>query len=203
MSITIHLTDVAKRFGRQWLYQNVSSVLQMGKSYALTGNNGSGKSTLLQIIYGYQTPTKGKVEYLRNKEKLNQSEWIKYISYTAPYIDLPDELTLEEQLNFHFQFKSIVSGFTIDDVIEACWLTESRHKKIKHFSSGMKQRVKLAQVFFADTPVYLLDEPCTNLDERGIEWYRQEIISRKNNRLIVIASNQAFEYDFVDEQIKI
>lgn len=203
MLAQIEVTDLGKRFGRQWLFQNVSALMQFGKTYALVGNNGSGKSTLLQLIYGYQTATKGTVVCTINQQQLTVAQIINYASYVAPYIDLPEELTLEEQLQFHFQFKPLKKGVSIDDVISAIWLDESRHKKIKHFSSGMKQRVKLAQAFYAETPLLFLDEPCTNLDAKGIAWYREQVLSLQLNRLIVIASNQTFEYDFAHEQIEV
>lgn len=199
----IELQQIGKRFGRQWLFQNVSALLQNGSTYALTGNNGSGKSTLLQLIYGYQTCTKGKVLVTAQGHSIHPDTLYKQSGYVAPYLDLPEELTLEEQLRFHFSFKPLIKGMTLGDVMEAIWLTDSREKKIKHFSSGMKQRVKLAQAFFADVPVLFFDEPCTNLDEKGINWYRQQLIQLKQNRLIVIASNQLFEYDFADQVIRV
>lgn len=203
MLAQIEVTDLGKRFGRQWLFQNVSALMQFGKTYALVGNNGSGKSTLLQLIYGYQTPSKGNVVCRINGQEVTMAQLIQHASYVAPYLDLPEELTLEEQLQFHFQFKSLKKGVSIDDVISAIWLDESRHKKIKHFSSGMKQRVKLAQAFYAQTPLLFLDEPCTNLDAKGIAWYREQMLSLQSNRLIVIASNQTFEYDFAHEQLEV
>ncbi len=203
--LQIALQQVGKRFGKQWLFQNVSALLKQGNTYALTGNNGSGKSTLLQIIYGYQTASKGNI-VLTNTQTgatIPVQQIHQQTSYVAPYLDLPEELTLEEQLHFHFNFKTLECGYTIDDIINQIWLTESRHKKVKHFSSGMKQRVKLAQAFYANSPILFFDEPCTNLDARGIEWYREMVLKLRKNKLVVIASNQTFEYDFADEVIEV
>lgn len=203
--LQIELQQVGKRFGKQWLFQNVSALLKQGNTYALTGNNGSGKSTLLQIIYGYQTASKGNIVLTDSQTSLivPVQQIHQQTSYVAPYLDLPEELTLEEQLHFHFKFKTLQIGYTIDDIIKEIWLTESRHKKVKHFSSGMKQRVKLAQAFYANSPILFFDEPCTNLDARGIEWYREMILKLRKNKLVVIASNQTFEYDFADEVIEV
>jgi ABC-type multidrug transport system ATPase subunit len=203
--LQIELQQVGKRFGKQWLFQNVSALLKQGNTYALTGNNGSGKSTLLQIIYGYQTASKGNIVLTDAQTGLiiPVQQIHQQTSYVAPYLDLPEELTLEEQLNFHFNFKTLQSGYTIDDIIKEIWLNESRHKKVKHFSSGMKQRVKLAQAFYANSPILFFDEPCTNLDARGIEWYREMVLKLRKNKLVVIASNQTFEYDFADEVLRI
>lgn len=199
----IELQQIGKRFGRQWLFQNVSVLMQTGKTYALTGNNGSGKSTLLQLIYGYQTPSKGKVSVLFNRHEIPVAALFGHSAFVAPYVDLPEELTVEEQLKFHFSFKKIVPGFTISKIIEEIWLTESTDKRIKYLSSGMRQRLKLAQVFYSDVPVWFFDEPCTNLDAKGIEWYRKQIMEAGKEKLVVIASNQAFEYDFADQVIEV
>jgi ABC-type multidrug transport system ATPase subunit len=201
-SFSITLQQIGKRFGRQWLFQNVSVLMKQGNTYALTGNNGSGKSTLLQVIYGYQSPTKGALLVKDTADtEVAAASLYKHISFVAPYTELPEEFTLREQLSFHFSFKPIAPGFDIQSVIDAIWLNESADKKIKHFSSGMRQRVKLAQAFYADTPALLLDEPCTNLDKRGIEWYHDTLKTQKQKKLVVIASNQLYEYELADSVI--
>ncbi|MES2691719.1 MAG: ATP-binding cassette domain-containing protein [Bacteroidota bacterium] len=202
-SLHIELQQIGKRFGRQWLFQNVSVLMQTGKTYALTGNNGSGKSTLLQLIYGYQTPSKGKLSVQLNQQDIPVSELFGHSAFVAPYIDLPEELTVEEQLKFHFSFKTIAPGFTISKIIEEIWLTESTGKKIKHLSSGMRQRLKLAQAFYSDVPLWFFDEPCTNLDAKGMEWYRNQVIGSGKKKLVIIASNQVYEYDFADQVIEV
>lgn len=201
--LTIELHQIGKRFGRQWLFQNVSFLLQSNKVYALTGNNGSGKSTLLQIIYGYQSTSKGKVVTLLNNQTFNHSDLFQHSSFVAPYLDLPDELTVEEQLNFHFSFKAINPNYTVKRIMDEIWLSDSANKKIKYLSSGMRQRLKLAQVFYAQNQAAFFDEPCTNLDQRGMDWYRNEMMRLRAQCLVVIASNQLFEYDFADEVIVI
>lgn len=197
--VSITLEDVGKRFGRQWLFRNVSLLFETGKAYALTGFNGSGKSTLLQIAYGYQTPSKGKILY----NGIAANELFRFSGFVSPYLELPEELTLEEQLTFHFQFKKLRNNISMLQVAERCGLANHMDKQIRFFSSGMKQRLKLAQCFYADTPVLLLDEPCTNLDQNGIDWYREEIRQIKGERLVIIASNQTYEYDFCEQVIDV
>lgn len=200
-SLHIELQQIGKRFGKQWLFQNVSVLMAAGKTYALTGNNGSGKSTLLQLIYGYQTPSKGKVLIQLNEHQLPVADLFMHSAFVAPYIDLPDELSVSEQLEFHFSLKKKNPAFSIPEIIKEMWLEESAGKKIKHLSSGMRQRLKLAQAFYADVPVLFFDEPCTNLDAKGIAWYREQVAGLAKHKLVIIASNQAFEYDFADEVI--
>src|SRR5690606_22272553 len=106
-------------------------------------------------------------------------------------------------LNFHFSFKKPLQGFSVKKIIEFTGLQNSTHKQIGDFSSGMKQRVKLAQAFFSDTPILLLDEPCTNLDEAGVSQYQEWIQDFTKNRLVIIASNDPREYFFCKEKIQI
>ena len=77
------------------------------------------------------------------------------------------------------------------------------NKQIRNYSSGMKQRVKLAQAIFSDVPVVLLDEPCTNLDATGIQLYHDLIDVYCKNRMVVVSSNDEVEYRFCKERLNI
>jgi len=82
-------------------------------------------------------------------------------------------------------------------------LDQATHKQIRYFSSGMKQRVKLAQAIFSDTLILLLDEPCTNLDEAGIAVYHKLVADYTRGRLVIISSNDVQEYDFCEQTVNI
>ncbi|MFI5221916.1 MAG: ATP-binding cassette domain-containing protein [Bacteroidia bacterium] len=199
----ISLENVGKKFNRQWLFKNISYEIGEKKSCVLTGNNGSGKSTLLQMIFGFQTISIGKIIISKESKIIPAEEIFQNISFTAPYLELPEELTPAELLRFHFIFKAKDPFFTLEEIVSKCKLENSLHKQIKFFSSGMKQRLKLALVFFSTAPVLLLDEPCSNLDAQGIQWYLDMIGEVAGKRTIVIASNQEFEYDFCEDGIRI
>ena len=79
----------------------------------------------------------------------------------------------------------------------------SKNKLIKYFSSGMKQRLKLALAFCSDTPMLMLDEPTSNLDSQGVDWYLNLVQQFAENRLTIVCSNQEHEYSFCDEQLNI
>jgi ABC-type multidrug transport system ATPase subunit len=100
---------------------------------------------------------------------------------------------LHEFLSFHFKFKNLSAGYTIEKIIDISGLKEAKDKFIKNFSSGMKQRVKLATVFFSESQIILLDEPTTNLDVKGVEWY-DEMLKTINNKMVLIGSNLEREY---------
>lgn len=173
-------------------------------AYALLGPNGSGKSTLLRIVAGMQSPSKGKV-YIKSDAGTDVplNEAFEYIAFSAPGMELVEELTLREFLDFHFSFKRPLPGLNVKDIIELIGLQKAADKQIGDYSSGMKQRVKLAQAIFADTPILLLDEPCTNLDQAGVDQYTAWMHQFAKGRLVVVASNDEREYFFCREKIEV
>lgn len=193
---------VAKRFHNHHIFKNVSLQFEAPNCYALLGANGSGKSTLLRIIAGIQSPTKGKVIHSLDEKEIAPEDCFRNISFCAPGMDLVEEMTLKEFLTFHFGFKKMLAGFTIDKIIELTGLKNVENKFIGDYSSGMKQRVKLAQAIFSDTPALFLDEPCTNLDQKGVDQYRNWVMEYGKNRLVIIASNELREYDFCNNHIE-
>jgi ABC-type multidrug transport system ATPase subunit len=99
--------------------------------------------------------------------------------------------------------KGWLSSIDTKQIVYLLRLEKSAHKQIRYFSSGMKQRVKLAQANFSDVPAVLLDEPLTNLDDDGILLYQSLIKNYCGNRLVIVSSNDKKEYSFCDEIINI
>jgi ABC-type multidrug transport system ATPase subunit len=211
----ISLINAGKRFNRDWIFRNINQEFISGTAYAITGPNGSGKSTLLQAIGGAIMMSEGKAEYkignrqsaignaTESEKEIEVDNAFRYISIAAPYLELIEEMTLLEMLEFHAQFKPLISHTNIPDIISIIGLKAAANKQIRFYSSGMKQRVKLAQAIFSDVPCVLLDEPCTNLDAVGIELYHQLIRDYGNNRLIIVSSNDPQEYSFCRDKISI
>jgi ABC-type multidrug transport system ATPase subunit len=107
-------------------------------------------------------------------------------------------------VTFHHRFRQFVDGMDTEAVIKATTLSKNRNKPIRYFSSGMKQRVKLALAILSDTPLLLLDEPASNLDLAGIEWYRNLVARHRNDRIVIVCSNsQPQEHDFCGSSILI
>lgn len=197
----IILDNAGKRFNRDWIFRNLTITFEKGKQYAITGPNGSGKSTLLQVLSGSMSPSSGKINW-QQPEVLPHEEVHKYVSIAAPYLEIIEEMTASEFLHFHQTFKPL-NGTSIKDILEIIGLSHAADKQIRFYSSGMKQRVKLAQAIFASAPILLLDEPCTNLDTTGYELYHHLIKEYCQNKLVVVSSNDINEYDFCEEVISI
>jgi ABC-type multidrug transport system ATPase subunit len=199
----ISLINAGKRFNRDWIFRNFNYGFTTGNAYAITGPNGSGKSTLLQIIGGAMIMSEGNVQYAMGNGQVAIDNAYQHISIAAPYLELIEEMTITEFLQFHQQFKSFLPGFSPKNIIATIGLEKAAHKQIRYYSSGMKQRVKLAQAIFSDVACILLDEPCTNLDAEGIALYHHLIGNYCHNRLIIVSSNDEQEYSFCNERVSI
>jgi ABC-type multidrug transport system ATPase subunit len=199
----ISLSAAGKRFNREWIFRNVHTEFHSSNSYAIIGPNGSGKSTLLQCIGGMLQLSEGQVEYSIENKQLHIEDAYKQIVFCAPYMDVIEEMTLIEFLNFHNQFKSFFDHFSLMQVIDEIGLGAAANKQIRFYSSGMKQRVKLAQAILSDAAVVLLDEPCSNLDTGGIALYHSLIKKYCGNRLVIVCSNDEVEYNFCNTVISI
>jgi ABC-type multidrug transport system ATPase subunit len=195
----ITLIDAGKRFNREWIFRHLSYEFNTGHSYAITGPNGSGKSTLLQSIAGAIGISEGMVNY----GAIPPEHAYRHLSLAAPYLQLIEEMTVTEFLHFHAAFKPLLPGCAVAEIIRRVGLENAAHKQMRYYSSGMKQRVRLAQALFSDTSVVLLDEPCTNLDGEGVALYQQLIREYTRDRLVVVSSNDLQEYEFCKEKIDI
>ncbi len=199
----ITLTDAGKRFNRDWIFRHLSYEFTTGFSYAITGPNGSGKSTLLQVLAASVAASEGRLSYLLDDRAVSDDQIYRHVSIAAPYLEVIEEMTLAEFLAFHGRFKPFLPGMDVPTIIHSLQLEKSAHKQIRYYSSGMKQRVKLAQAFFSDTPLMLLDEPCTNLDAEGIALYTSLVRDYGQGRLIIVSSNDLQEYAYCEKRLNI
>lgn len=196
----ISLQNVGKRYNREWIFRHFSFDFATTGFYAITGANGSGKSTLLQVVAGATMHSEGKLIFQQNDGTHLEEPYSK-ISIAAPYLELIEEFTATELLDFHAGFKKLTTH--IPDILQSVNLEKAAHKQIRYFSSGMKQRLKLAQAFFSESDVLFLDEPTTNLDAEGTSLYQNLVKNNTGNRLLIISSNVPEEYAFCKEVIKI
>jgi ABC-type multidrug transport system ATPase subunit len=199
----ITLENIGRRFNREWIFREINYTFNNKGSYAILGPNGSGKSTLLQVLNGSLVPSAGAISYTRDGNAIEPENVFNYLSLAAPYLELIEEFTLNEMVDFHFRFKTFKPGIDKNVLNDILNLRGSQNKMIRYFSSGMKQRLKLALAFCADTPMLMLDEPTSNLDTQGIDWYLNLVEKFSANRLTIICSNQEHEYSFCRERLSI
>lgn len=202
---SVSLKDAGKRYNREWIFRHLDAGFISGRSYAITGPNGSGKSTLLQAIAGSMEINEGSIQFMfeGREEPAAPENIFQSLAIVAPYLELIEEMTAKEFLQFHSSFKPMLAGLTVEEMVAKVGIENALHKQIRYYSSGMKQRLKLAQAIFADVPVLLLDEPCTNLDAAGYELYHTLIENYCADKLVIVSSNDRQEMDFCRERISI
>jgi len=199
----LKLTNIGKRYRFEWIFRQVNQHFEAGKQYAILGPNGSGKSTLLQILSGHLSPSEGNIDFYFSEKKADREDVFRQVSMAGPYMDVIEEFTLIESLRFHQNFKPYLAGLKAKDLIDILQFSKSKNKEVRFFSSGMKQRLKLALAICSDTSLLLLDEPTTNLDAQGVAWYRHLIRQYTNDRTLIIASNIKHDYDFCEASLNI
>lgn len=201
--MNIILQNIGRRFNREWIFRGIDYAFENAGKYAVLGANGSGKSTLLQVLNGSLGPSEGTIQYFDSGKEIEAGDVFNSLSLAAPYLEVIEDFSLNEMIDFHFKFKRFKAGMDKNAVADILNLEGSRNKLIKYFSSGMKQRLKLALAFCADTPMLMLDEPTSNLDTQGIDWYLSLIEKFSEGRLTIVCSNQEHEYSFCDNRLSI
>ena len=187
----ITLTDISKKFGKHQIIKNFSYSFGGSSNYIVCGKNGSGKSTLLKLISKWMSPNDGKITWngadAKKKEEL--------ISFVAPYIELPETSTVQEIVSLHFKIRKMLEKQTA--LFDLPFIKSNKNKTYQDLSSGMKQKLKLILCLFSDAQLYLLDEPSTNLDARGVEDYKEMLKILPEKRILIIASNEEKDYNFL------
>jgi ABC-type multidrug transport system ATPase subunit len=201
--MTIIFYKAGKRFNRDWIFRNADLTFLPGRSYAITGSNGSGKSTLLQTLAGSIEVSEGKIEWRVNNTSIDANSIYSFLTISAPYVEVIEEMSAAEFLQFHQQFKPLIRNISISEILKLVGLEKAAKRQIRYYSSGMKQRLKLAQAIFSDAPLLLLDEPCTNLDVAGYELYHKLIKDYAKNKTIIVSSNDVNEFSFCEAVINI
>ena len=199
----ISVETLGKRFNREWIFKNVTCIFEAGTTYAVVGPNGSGKSTLLQVLWGQMPASIGTVSYSLQQKQIATEDAYQSLAIATPYMDLIEEFTAKEMIDFHFKFKKPREGKSSEEILDCLELTHASNKRLSNFSSGMRQRMKLGLAFYSQVPVIFLDEPSTNLDKKSIQWYHSELEKLPADCLIFIASNQEHEYPTSAKKIDI
>jgi ABC-type multidrug transport system ATPase subunit len=200
----VELVDIGKRFQNHSVFNGVNLDIPSGYRGVILGGNGSGKSTLLKIISGALEPSQGTVSYFIGEQKVPSDRMYQQVSFCGPYTELIEDFTLPELIDFQAKFKSFLPGLSSQLIRDRLNLERFKNQRIKTFSSGMKQRVRLALSIMSNTPLLLLDEPTSNLDPQGKTWYMELVTEFAQNKTILVASNHLKdEYAFATHEINL
>jgi ABC-type multidrug transport system ATPase subunit len=201
--INIDAENIGKKFKNEWIFKDLSLNLSVGNPHAIIGPNGSGKSTLMQSLTGIMPLSQGKIYYKEENSLIEDTDWYSYLSFSSPYMELIEEFTLFESVLFHCKFRPLSKNLSVNEFLKEIELFKHKDKQVKFFSSGMRQKLKLALAFYSLTPILFLDEPTSNLDIKGYEWYKEKILEILNKKVILISSNEPKEYIFCNSHLNI
>lgn len=185
----INFENASRKFGAQVVFKNLSRNFKPGCRVAVLGGNGSGKSTFLKIVYSSLSLSSGKITHQSANQELHGHAVAHQMSFAGPYFELIEELPTSEFLDYYQRFRKLRPGINTAHLLERALLSDAGKKLISNFSSGMKQRLKLALALFSDTQVVILDEPTSNLDPRGMKWYQELMEKELGNRSLFVGSN--------------
>lgn len=199
MSAVIHTQNIAKQFEGEWIFNAISLSFSAQECYHIAGGNGSGKSTLLQLLAGFTIPSKGQIHWEFQQQNIPHLQLFQHIAWCAPYTSLFTELTLQQCFDFHAQHKKMVVE-NAREFAQIARLEKHLTKRLSNFSSGMLQRVKLALCLLSESNFCFLDEPCSNLDAKAMDWYQSLIEGYQKDKLLIIASNNHPQETFCCKQ---
>lgn len=196
--------NVAKFFGESRIFRNINFNISSGQAAAIIGPNGSGKTTLVRVLSGLISPSEGRVRYKNNGAELQREDIYKYIGLVGPYLELYQDLSAEENLNFFAKMKNLPNAATrISQLMEQFGLSGREDDPVKAYSSGMKQRLKYVFALMHDPQVLFVDEPRSNLDEQGIAAVYRVLEEHKKNNILVIATNESDDLKFADFRVAV
>jgi ABC-type multidrug transport system ATPase subunit len=203
--VTVRFEGVSKRFGRQRILADVGGELRPGRVLVIAGPNGSGKSTLVSILAGLLRPSRGEVRYLDGQTSLPRDAWYPILGVAAPDMALYAELTAIENLRLFARLRgSDEDDSRLAGLLDELGLEGLHHRKLlAALSSGMQQRVKLAQAVLHHPAVLLLDEPSVNLDKDGHERLGALVARLKPTTAVAVATNDPREMSWSDAAINL
>ena len=195
---------LSKKFGQRTVFSDINLELNSGDSVAITGSNGSGKSTLLKLLIKVMRPTKGEVVLLADGKALDENDFRINVSFVSPYLNLYDQLSGEENLNFFAAVRGgNITGKELEFLLEKVGLAKRGLDLVATYSTGMKQRLKYALALSNKPKFLFLDEPMSALDDGGKEIVKKIIDELREQCVIVLATNEKEEYALGRQQCRL
>lgn len=180
------------RYGRRRLFEGLSVSVEAGVPLAVVGANGSGKSTLLLVLAGIVTPTAGSVALSVGGEAVPTEARPLHVGLVAPALQLYEPLTARENLAFLARARRLGDGAArVDEALGRVGLLDRADEPLATFSTGMRQRMRLAAAALHRPPVLLLDEPGATLDAAGRALVAEFVATP--DAVVVVATNDPDE----------
>lgn len=187
--LSVEWNNLGKRFSLNWVFRNLEGNIPSGSHVVVRGSNGSGKSTFGKLLVGATEPTHGDMRWLNNGEEVEIDNIHQRIAWSAPFMEVPEDMTMVEVLDFHSTFRKSWSEGYLNELLISSGLENHSDAQVRTLSSGQKQRLKLILAMGTEAELVVLDEPCSNLDSSGIKWYGEELEKLVSKTTVVVCSN--------------
>lgn len=183
----LNVTQLSCERDHRLLFDDISFAVEAGEIWQIKGPNGSGKTTLLRILCGLYEEFSGAIDW-----SLDQ-----YPLYVGHKPGVKDQLTVLENLHWLCRLHDIELDQTaLFDFLQKLGLRGCEHVSCGNLSEGQRKRVNLARLFLLKSPVWLLDEPFSAIDVKGIELIEQLIIEHQTcGGAVLFTSHQPMQAD--------
>jgi ABC-2 type transport system ATP-binding protein len=200
----LQVEGLTKRFQTKLAVDSLTFSLPRGSIVGLLGGNGAGKTTTLSMLLGLLEPTAGKIQLFGNNFVRNRHSVLHRMNFCSPYVDLPQRLTVMENLRVFARLYGVRdSATTITKLVDDFRLGELKDQPIRRLSSGQKTRVSLAKALINSPEFLLLDEPTASLSPDVSKWIRQQLADYRDRTgsTILFASHDMREVELLCDQV--
>jgi ABC-2 type transport system ATP-binding protein len=205
-SPAIEVERLCKRYQNVLAVDDLSFAVPQGATYGLLGGNGAGKTTTLSILLGVLLPTSGSVRVLGADMTRDRYRALPRMNFTSPYVDLPQRLTVWENLDVYARLYGISARRErVHRLAEHFELTELLKRPYGSLSAGQRTRVSLAKALLNEPEVLLMDEPTASLDPASAERiriYLQDYQAR-TGATVLLASHNMQEVERLCQEVLI
>ena len=203
MKVKLSAHDLTLIRGESCLFKDLSFTLNSGELLVLEGQNGSGKTSLIRAILGMLNFESGEIFWNDISIKKQRQEFHRSIIWLSHRTGLKKDLTLLENLSFECSLRSKFED-ELSKILKKLNIFDLKDIPIRSMSAGQQRRVALARLLLFDAPIWLLDEPFTNLDDEGQAIVLDLINSHlSSGGICVIAAHQEFNIDATKVKVKL
>ncbi len=195
---------LSHRYGARRALQTLAFDVASPGVVAVTGPNGSGKSTLLRIVIGLLRPTEGTTRFEHGGRAIEPPRRRLHAGLATPELSFYEEFSAAENLRFAAETHGLTDApASVRTALDAVGLTPRADDRVAAFSSGMKQRLRLAFAILHRPAVLMLDEPGSHLDDAGRAVVERLVSGYSAHGLVLIATNDPQEMALAERRIEL
>jgi heme exporter protein A len=186
----------------RWLFKDLTFNAQAGEIWRILGPNGTGKTTLLRILSGLSSSFNGSIYFQQKPVQRNRQAFHAQLLYLGHQPGVKANLTAIENLRWLCGMHESVSVDVINSALNSVGLKGFEDIPCHSLSAGQQRRVALARLFITKCPIWILDEPFTAIDKKGVSALESLLVDHaKKGGLVILTTHH--DLNIVDEAQKI